>query len=115
MNIWIKYLITAAMVVIISELAKRSDRLGALISSLPLITLLVLFWLFIEKQPQEKIANHAYYTFWYVVGTLPFFLIFPFLLPRIGFALSLFVSAILTLIFFYLYCLAVKQFGIVLL
>ena len=84
-------------------------------SSLPLMTLLILFWLFFEKQPQDKIANHAYYTFWYVVGTLPFFLIFPFLLPKMGFVLSLSVSVVLTLIIFYVYCLLVKQFGIVLL
>ena len=115
MNIWLKYLITAGLVVVISEIAKRSDRLGALFSSLPLMTLLILFWLFFEKQPQDKIANHAYYTFWYVTGTLPFFLIFPFLLPKIGFVLSLSVSIVLTLIFFYVYCLLVKQFGIVLL
>ena len=72
MNIWLKYLITAGLVVVISEVAKRSDRLGALFSSLPVVTMLVLFWLFFENQPQEKIANHAWYTFWYVVGTLPF-------------------------------------------
>ena len=115
MNIWLKYLITAGLVVVISEIAKKSDRLGALFSSLPLMTLLILFWLFFEKQPQDKIANHAYYTFWYVVGTLPFFLIFPFLLPKMGSALSLSVSVVLTLIIFYVYCLLVKQFGIVLL
>ena len=73
---WIitKYLITAAVVVAVSEVAKRSDRLGALIASLPLVTLLALTWLYIEKQPAEKIANHAWYTFWYVVPTLPMFL-----------------------------------------
>ena len=115
MNIWLKYIVTATLVVIISEIAKRSDRLGALVSSLPLVTLLVLFWLFIEKQPQDKIANHAYYTFWYVSGTLPFFLLFPFLLPKIGFVMSIIASTTITLILFYLYCLLLKQFDIVLL
>lgn len=100
MNIWLKYLITAALVVVISEVAKRSDRLGALFSSLPIMTMLVLFWLFFENQPQEKIANHAYYTFWYVVGTLPFFLIFPVLLPKFGFVLSLSASMVFTLVLF---------------
>src|SRR3546814_6184080 len=68
---WIitKYLITPAIVVAVSELAKRSDRLGALLASLPLVTLLALTWLYLDKQPAEKIANHAWYTFWYVVPT----------------------------------------------
>ncbi len=83
---WIisKYLITAAMVVLISEVAKRNDKLGGLIAALPLVTVLTLVWLYVENQPTEKIANHAWYTFWYVLPTLPMFLLFPFLLPRIG-------------------------------
>lgn len=78
---WIifKYLLTAGMIVIISEIAKKSDRLGGLIAALPLVTVLTLIWLYIENQPNEKIANHAYYTFWYVLPTLPMFLVFPYL------------------------------------
>ena len=60
----IKFITTAAIIVLISEIAKFSDRLGALIASLPLITFITLFWLFYENQGNEKIANHAYYTFW---------------------------------------------------
>src|SRR3546814_6987192 len=72
---WIitKYLITSAIVVAVSELAKRSDRLGALLASLQLVTLLALTWLYLDKQPAEKITKHAWYTFWYVVPTLPMF------------------------------------------
>ena len=68
---WIitKYLLTAGMVVLISEVATRSDRLGGFIAALPLMTLLTLVWLYVENQPEEKIANHAYYTFWYVIPT----------------------------------------------
>jgi len=62
-----KYLITAFLIVAISEIAKSSDKLGALISSLPLITIMVMIWLYIENQNIEKISNHAYYTFWYVI------------------------------------------------
>lgn len=53
---WIltKYFVTAAVVVAVSELAKRSDKLGALIAALPLVTVLALIWLYVEQQPQEK-------------------------------------------------------------
>lgn len=59
--VWIiaKYLITAAVVVLISELAKRSDRLGGLIAALPMVTILTLIWLYLENQSKDKIANHA--------------------------------------------------------
>lgn len=107
-----KYLLTAAMVVLVSEFAKRNDKLGGLVAALPLITILSLIWLFLEKQPAEKIANHAYYTFWYVLPTLPMFLLFPFLLPRLGFWLTLLSCIGLTVVCFVLFALLLRPFGI---
>jgi len=114
---WIvtKYLLTAGMVVLISEVAKRSDRLGGFIAALPLMTLLTLTWLYVENQPEEKIANHAYYTFWYVIPTLPMFLLFPYLLPKIGFWLTMGASVVVTVICFGLFALVMKSFGVQLL
>ena len=114
---WIitKYFLTAAVVVLVSEFAKRSDRLGGFVAALPLVTVLALIWLYVEKQPQEKIANHAWYTFWYVVPTLPMFLAFPLLLPRIGFWPSLVASIIITVVCLGVFALAVRRFGIELL
>ena len=110
-----KYLITAAVVVIVSEAAKRSDRLGGLIAALPLVTVLALIWLYVERQPQVKIANHAWYTFWYVVPTLPMFLAFPLLLPRLGFWPTLLACVVITVVCFWLFALLVRRFGIELL
>ena len=111
---WIitKYFITAGMVVLISELAKRSDRLGGFVAALPLITLLTLIWLYLENQPTAKIANHAWYTFWYVIPTLPMFLVFPWLLQRVGFWPSMIASMLLTIICFGCFAMVVKRFGI---
>lgn len=108
----VKYLITSMAVVAVSECAKRSDRLGGLLAALPLVTLLALIWLYVEKQPAEKIANHAWYTFWYVVPTLPMFLAFPWLLPRMGFWPTLLVCVLLTMVCFAAFAWVVKRFGI---
>ena len=86
-------MLTAAVVVLVSEAAKRSDKLGGFLAALPLVTFLTLIWLYVEKQPMANISNHAWYTFYYVVPTLPMFLAFPLLLPRIGFWLTMLVSA----------------------
>ncbi len=110
-----KYLFTAAVIVAVSEAAKRSDRLGGFIAALPLVTFLALIWLYVDKQPQAKIANHAWYTFWYVVPTLPMFLAFPLLLPRLGFWLTLLASIGITIVCFGLFALAVRPLGIQLL
>ena len=108
----IKYFITAAVVVLVSEFAKSSDKLGGLVASLPLVTVLSLIWLFIEKQPTTKIANHAYYTFWYVIPTLPMFLLFPYLLPKWGFWPTLLSCIVMTLVIFYVYAIVLKNLGI---
>lgn len=115
MFIIIKYLITAGVIVLASELAKSSDKLGALIVSLPLMTILTLIWLQVEWASTDKIANHAYYTFWYVLPTLPMFFVFPTLLQKYGFWWALWLSAVITFWCFILLAFILKRFGIALL
>ncbi|MEP3856613.1 MAG: DUF3147 family protein [Porticoccus sp.] len=110
-----KYLITAAVVVLVSEIAKRSDKLGALVAALPLVTILVLIWMHIEHQPLEKLAKHAWYTFWYVIPTLPMFLVFPPLLARYDFWPALAISCVVTVVCFGILALITRRFGVELL
>ncbi len=113
MSIWLKYLITAALVVLISEVAKRSDRLGAFIGAMPWVTTLVMIWMFVERQAPEKIANHAYYTFWYVLPTMPMFLLMPWLFRKDwNFWLVLGTGAMATFACFGVLGLVLKRFGI---
>ena len=108
----LKYIITAALIVLISELAKFSDKIGALTSALPLVTISVLFWLFFENQSTEKIANHSYYTFWYVLPTLPMFLLFPWIIKHWSFWPAIILSIGLTVVLFIVYVSVLKKFGI---
>jgi hypothetical protein len=107
-----KYLITAALVVLISELAKHSGRLGAAVAALPLVTVLTLVWLHLEQQPEEKLAQHAGYTFWYVLPTLPMFLLFPWLLEQWGFWPALGACALVTAACFLAFAWALQPFGV---
>ena len=111
---WIitKYLLSAGVVVLVSEVAKRSDKLGGLIAALPIVTILAMIWLHVDNQPKEKISNYAWYTFWYVIPTLPMFLAFPFLHQRLGFWLSLASCAAITIACFVLLASLLNQFGI---
>lgn len=114
---WIvfKYLMTAAVVVAASELAKKSDLWGALIVSLPMVSVLTLIWLYVEKQPIDKLGNHAFYTFWYVIPTLPMFLVFPWALSKFGFWWAFAGSIAFTVVLFFVYASVLRQFGIELL
>ncbi|HMV34811.1 MAG TPA: DUF3147 family protein [Turneriella sp.] len=108
----VKYLLTAGLIVSASELAKRSDRLGAVILALPLMTVMTLFWMQADSQPAEKIANHAWYTFWYVLPTLPMFLVFPWLLERYGFAIAMAGLVSGTVACFIIFALVARLFGV---
>lgn len=107
-----KYLFTAGIVVLVSEVARRSDKLGAFIAAMPLVTVLVLVWLHMDHQPAGKVANHAWYTFWYVVPTLPMFLVFPALLHRFGFWPALLAGLLITVVCFGAFALVVRRFGV---
>ncbi len=109
----IKFLTTAAIIVAVSEIAKRTDRLGALIASLPLVMVLTIIWMYFEKQSTEKIASLSNYAFWYVIPTLPMFIIIPWMLRKgIHFWATLGSSVILTFICFIITAWIAKRFDV---
>lgn len=108
----VKYLVTAAIVVLVSEVAKHFDRAGALLAALPLVSLLTLTWLFLEQQPPERISAHAWYTLWYVIPTLPMFAAFPLLYGRFGFWTAMLLCILITTACFVVFALGLKRFGV---
>lgn len=72
-----KVLITAILVVAISEIGKRSTFAGALLASLPLTSLLALVWLYRDTGDALQAAQLARGIFWLVLPSLLFFLVFP--------------------------------------
>lgn len=80
LHLAIKSLLSGVMIAIASSLARRYPAFGALVASLPLVSVLGMIWLWNEKPDAENIAAHAGATFWYVLPSLPMFLLMPFLL-----------------------------------
>ena len=78
----IKALISGVIVAIVSEIAKRYPGVGALIASLPLVSVLGMIWLWHDKPDAENMAAHAGATFWFVLPSLPMFLLIPAMLNR---------------------------------
>ena len=73
----IKSALSGAIVAAISEIARRSPGLGALVASLPLVSILGMIWLWRDTSDPIRMAAHAEATFWYVIPSLPMFLIMP--------------------------------------
>jgi hypothetical protein len=93
----LKIIISATLLVAISELAKRNSFLGATLASIPLTSLFAFVWLYLDSGDVEKVATLSQGIFWLVLPSLALFIVLPLLL-RIGvnFWLSLTAACIVT-------------------
>ncbi len=90
----IKVVITAIIVVMVSEASKRNTFIGALLASVPLISVLSFVWLYIDTKDTQRIAELSTQILWLVVPSLLLFVLFPILLKTgLGFYVSLGVAA----------------------
>jgi hypothetical protein len=109
----IKCALSGIIVAVVSEVAKRSPAFGALIVSLPLVSLLGILWLWRDTGDAERIAAHARSTFWYVLPSLPMFLALPAMLRAgVGFWTSIGLSCLLTIVLYVLVAWVLAKFGV---
>ena len=86
---------------------------GVGVSTLPLTSLVAMVWMHYAGQSPQRLANHAEGTFWFVLPTLPMFLIFPWMLRNgWGFWASLAANCVITVILFWLTVVILRRFGI---
>ena len=78
----LKAAISGVLIAVVSQLARRYPGFGALVASLPLISVLGMIWLWRDKPDPANMADHVQATFWYVLPSLPMFLLIPALLRR---------------------------------
>lgn len=109
----LKFAISAAAVVAVSEIARRSSLFGALVASLPLTSLLAFVWLYRDTGSTERIAALSASIFWLVLPSLLLFVLLPVLLRAgLGFWLSLLLSCAGTAAAYGLTTLLLRRFGI---
>jgi len=93
----VKAALSGCIIAIISEVAKRNPGFGALIASLPLVSLLGAIWLWRDKPDTGNMAAHFEATFWFVLPSLPMFLVMPWLLRHgVAFWTALLIGCVLT-------------------
>ena len=109
----IKALLSGIIIALVSEIAKRSPSLGALIVSLPLVSVLSMIWLWRDTHDTKLIAAQVGSTFWFFLPSIPMFLFIPWLLNRgIGFGLTLFAGCALTVVLYLAMVLVGARFGL---
>lgn len=109
----IKILVSAILITLISEIAKRSSFWGGVLASVPVVSVLAFIWLYIDTKSTAKIISLSYSIFWLVIPSLTLFLILPQLLKAgLDFFAALFISIIAMIIFYYLMIFILDRFGI---
>lgn len=108
-----KTLLTALVIVSVSELARRYSVAAALLASLPLTSILAFVWMYAEQKDTAAVTGLSYSIFWMVLPSLAFFLIFPALIKSgLHFYLALFLSCIGMALLYAGYIFALRRFGI---
>jgi len=109
----IKVIATSLLIVAISELSKRSSLLGALLASMPLISVSAILWLYIDTKDVAKVSDLATGIFWLVIPSLAFFVSLPILLKNgVNFYLSLGLSMSVTAGCYFLMTQILMRYGI---
>lgn len=108
-----KIFLSALIIVVVNKVQLFNDRLSALLIALPLTSLVAMLWMHQAGQSTERLANHAEGTFWFVLPTLPMFLIFPWMLRnQWGFWTSLAANCAITITLFWITVVVLRRFGI---
>jgi hypothetical protein len=110
---WLRALLSGLIVAGVAALAKRQPAAGALLASLPLVSVLGMIWLWHDRPDAGNMAAHAEATFWYVLPSLPMFLLIPALLRRgIDFWPALAIGCVVTILAYLATVAIAARFGV---
>ena len=107
-----KILISALIIFIASEIGKKDTILGAIIVSLPMISLLTISWIYFETRDIDKIINFAYGVFAMIMPSLSFFITLPYFLKKINFIPSMFLSISVMVLLYFILTMIYKKIGV---
>ncbi|MEC9489475.1 MAG: DUF3147 family protein [Halanaerobiales bacterium] len=108
-----KTIISAVIIVAISEVSKRSSLLGAILASLPLVSYLGIIWLYIDTESKDQVAQLSKSIFWMVIPSLSFFIVLPLLLKTdLNFYLSLVISTVVMVAVYFAIIFILQRFGV---
>ena len=109
----LKAAISGVLVAAASEVARRFPGWGALIASLPLVSVLGMMWLWHDRPDAANMAAHAAATFWFVLPSLPMFLAIPWMLRSgVNFWAALLIGCAMTIALYLLMTMLAPKFGV---
>jgi len=109
----VKIAITTALIVAISEIARRSSFIAAVLASIPLVSVLAMIWLYVDTGDTNRVSELATSVFWLVIPSLALFIALPVLLKHgVNFYLSMSLSIAVTVLCYWLMVTVLGHYGI---
>lgn len=109
----LKVIIAAVLIVAISEIAKNSSFIGAILASLPITSILAFIFLYVDSKEIAKVSALSMDIFWLVIPSLTLFVVLPVLLKKgVDFYLSLFIACALTVVSYTVMIALLKRVGV---
>jgi hypothetical protein len=108
-----KLIITTFLIVLISEISKRSSLAGAILAAIPLVSILAMTWMYIDTSESTKAVEFSQNIVWLIAPSMTLFIAFPLLIKKgLGFYPSMLISIVLTVFAYYSVIYLLEKFGI---
>jgi len=108
-----KLIITTFLIVLISEIAKRSSLAGALLAAIPLVSILAMTWMYVDTNSSSNAVEFSHRIVWLIAPSMTLFIAFPILIKKgLGFYLSMGISIVMTIFAYYSVIFILEKFGI---
>ena len=109
----IKIIISAILIALISEVSKRSTFFGAILASIPLVSVMAMIWLYIDTNDSLQVVQLSKSIFWLVIPSLVLFITFPFFIRlQLSFYTALSASLIAMVITYFITIAILDKFDI---
>jgi len=109
----LKLIVTALLIVLISEIGKRYSLAGALLAAIPLVSILAMIWMYVDTQNSQSAVEFSQRIVWLIAPSITLFITFPLLIKKgLSFYPSLLISTVLTIAAYYSVIFVLGKFGV---
>lgn len=113
MQFFIKTIVSAIIIALVSTLGKKSPTFGAIIVSLPITSMLAIMWLYRDTHNVQNVIDLSISILWIIIPSLIFFIALVFLLKRdVKFELAMILSSIIMILGYNVYIIILRKLGI---
>lgn len=108
-----KLIITTLLIVLISEIAKRSSLMGGILAAIPLVSIIAMTWMYIDTNNTTKAVEFSNSIVWLITPSMTLFIVFPILIKKgLNFYPSMIISIVMTIVAYYSVIFVLKKFGV---